>query len=184
MCFNQVPKFGICSPVVSIGSYPKMNLSFKMLNKTCDASFLNRGGIELETGRKLPPGRWCRLPTKITLVPLSRQKEGGGGREGEGGSSVADQRSEVWSAWKIRKCISSLSPDTCSCQGCYLLWRCQGSSVHVSGAQNGVQLPRAVSSHPLCQKTMWNTALPSCLETELSGKALRKDLKTCPLQEV
>lgn len=44
-------------PVVFIAHYPKINPSFRMLNKTCDASFLNRGGIELETGRKLPTGK-------------------------------------------------------------------------------------------------------------------------------
>jgi len=62
--------------------------------------------------------------------PLRREKGGGAGREGgreretQSGSSAVDQHLGVWRAWKIMNCISLLAPDTCSCEGCYLLWNC------------------------------------------------------------
>lgn len=124
------------------------------------------------------------LPRSCQDNWAGRKEEGEKEREIQGGSSRDDQCLGVWRAWKMRKCISSLSPGTCSCQDCYLLWWCRGSRGRAPGAQGGFLLPKAGSSHPFSQKRMWNPASPSCLETELSGKVLRKGLKTCPLQQV
>lgn len=175
----KCPKLAFVPLVVFIGHYSKMNVSFKVLNKTCDASFLNRGGTELEIGRKQ-----CQRPTKFMS---GRKEEEEGGKEGEGNPGwllCGPSKLRVLESWKIRKCISSLFPDTCSCQGCYLLWHCWGSRGRPPGTQSGFQVPQTASSHPLGQKRMWNPASPSCLETELSGKVLRKGLKTCPPQQV
>lgn len=57
----------------------------------------------------------------------------------------------------------------------------KSSSGSAKGAEDMPWEPRAAFGS---QKRMWNPASPGCLETELSGKVLRKGLKTCPLQQV
>lgn len=57
----------------------------------------------------------------------------------------------------------------------------KSSSGSTKGAKDVPWEPRAAFGS---QKRMWNPASPGCLERELSGKVLRKGLKTCPLQQV
>jgi len=45
-------------------------------------------------------------------------------REVQSCYSAAEPCSEAWRAWKSSGWISSLSPDICGCQGCYLLQHC------------------------------------------------------------
>lgn len=67
-----------------------MNLYFKILYKTFDASFLNRRGSEL----KIENSQWGRQ-CRDQSAGRKEEEEGGKEREIQGGSAMTDQYSGV-----------------------------------------------------------------------------------------
>lgn len=135
-----------------------MNLSFKMLKKTCDASLLSRGGTELEIGRKLPTGK--AVPTTYQdHVRTTEQGERRKRREGRRG------KSRVALLWPINAQgsggpgkLGNASPHSPQIPAAAEAVTCSGTA---EGARDKPQepraafgSPRAASSHPLGQKRM------------------------------